>query len=43
MTIIVLKPYRRYGIGKQLLEKAIRDCKLADVKRIYLHVQCNNE
>jgi ribosomal protein S18 acetylase RimI-like enzyme len=23
MTITVLKPYRRYGIGKQLLDKAI--------------------
>jgi ribosomal protein S18 acetylase RimI-like enzyme len=26
MTITVLKPYRRYGIGSQLLEKAIEDC-----------------
>ena len=26
MTITVLKPYRRYGIGSTLLEKAIEDC-----------------
>lgn len=26
MTITVLKPYRRYGIGSQLLTQAIEDC-----------------
>jgi ribosomal protein S18 acetylase RimI-like enzyme len=26
MTITVLKPYQRYGIGSQLLEQAIKDC-----------------
>ena len=26
MTITILKPYRRYGIGSKLLEKAIKDC-----------------
>ena len=43
MTITVLKAYRRYGIGSQLLNKAIDDCKRSDVKRIYLHVLCSNE
>ena len=43
MTISVLTAYRRYGIGKQLLEKAISDCKRDDVKTIYLHVLQNNE
>jgi ribosomal protein S18 acetylase RimI-like enzyme len=43
MTITVLKAYRRYGIGTQLLNKAIEDCKREDVKRIYLHVLCSNE
>ena len=26
MTITVLKPYRRYGVGTKLLEKAIEEC-----------------
>ena len=26
MTITVLKPYRRYGVGSKLLEKAIDEC-----------------
>uniref|UniRef100_A0A7S3FXW6 N-acetyltransferase domain-containing protein n=1 Tax=Strombidium rassoulzadegani TaxID=1082188 RepID=A0A7S3FXW6_9SPIT len=43
MTITVLKAYRRYGIGTQLLKRAMIDCKAADVKRIYLHVLCSNE
>ena len=43
MTITVLKAYRRYGVGSQLLEKAIQDCRKEDVKRIYLHVLCSNE
>ena len=43
MTITVLKAYRRYGIGSQLLRKAIEDCKADDVKKIYLHVLCSNE
>ena len=43
MTITVLKPYRRYGIGTQLLEKAIEECKRDDVKKIYLHVHSGNQ
>ena len=43
MTITVLKAYRRYGIGSQLLEQAIDDCKKEDVKRIYLHVLESNK
>ena len=42
MTINVLKPYRRYQIGSQLLEKAIQDCTKGDVSKIYLHVHCSN-
>lgn len=44
MTITVLKPYRRYGIGSQLLERAIEDCaKKNGIKKMMLHVQCSNE
>ena len=44
MTITVLKPYRRYGIGSKLLEKAIEDCaKSKSIKSMYLHVQETNE
>ena len=43
MTISVLKPYRRYGIGSQLLDKAIQDCKKGEIKKIYLHVLQSNE
>lgn len=44
MTITVLKPYRRYGIGSQLLDKAVEDCaKSKKIKRMYLHVQEGNE
>ena len=44
MTITVLKPYRRYGIGSKLLQKAIEDCaKSKNIKRMYLHVQESNE
>lgn len=44
MTITVLKPYRRYGIGSQLLTKAIEDCtKAKKIKTMYLHVQDGNE
>jgi ribosomal protein S18 acetylase RimI-like enzyme len=44
MTITVLKPYRRYGIGSQLLAKAIEDCaKSRSIKRMTLHVQKGND
>ena len=42
MTITVLKAYRRYGIGSQLLQQALSDCKKEDVKRVYLHVLTSN-
>jgi ribosomal protein S18 acetylase RimI-like enzyme len=44
MTITVLKPYRRYGIGSKLLEKAIEECgKSRSVKKMTLHVQSGND
>ncbi len=44
MTITVLKPYRRYGIGSTLLEKAIEDCaRSKGVKKMTLHVQKGND
>jgi N-alpha-acetyltransferase 50 len=44
MTITVLKPYRRFGIGSNLLEKAIEDCaKAKNVGKMTLHVQKGNE
>ena len=42
MSISVLKPYRRYGIGTQLLNKAIEDCKKDGINKIYLHVLQSN-
>ena len=42
MSISVLKPYRRYGIGSQLLTKAITDCKKDNINKIYLHVLQSN-
>jgi N-alpha-acetyltransferase 50 len=39
MTITVLKPYRRYGIGSKLLEQAIEDCaKKHNINKMLLHV-----
>lgn len=44
MTITILKPYRRYGIGSMLLEKAIEECAQKNsIKKMMLHVQCSNE
>ena len=44
MTITVLKPYRRYGIGTQLLEKAQEECmRQRNVKRMRLHMQFGND
>ena len=44
MTITVLEPYRRYGLGSKLLEEAIKDYQQQpDLKSIFLDVQCNNQ
>ena len=44
MTITVLKPYRRYGIGSKLLEKAMEECvKGKSLKKMMLHVQKGND
>ena len=44
MTINVLKPYQRYGIGSKLLKQAIEDCVMKrEVKRMRLHVQAGND
>jgi len=43
MTINVIKAYRRYQIGSQLLDRAILDCTKGDVSKIYLHVHSSNQ
>ena len=44
MTITVLKPYRRYGVATQLLQRAIEDCmKARQVSEMTLHVQESNK
>lgn len=44
MTIGVLAPYRRLGMGKQLLEQVLKACsEQADCQEIYLHVQVGND
>ena len=44
MTITVLNPYRRFGIGSKLLEKAIEDCaRSKNVRKMTLHVQKGND
>jgi ribosomal protein S18 acetylase RimI-like enzyme len=44
MTITVLEPYRRFQIGSQLLEQALKDCVDSKrVRKVYLHVQSSNE
>merc|ERR1711976_1047417 len=44
MTLGVLTPYRRYGVGKKMLDWVIEKAKsLKDVSGIYLHVQTNND
>ena len=44
MTIGVLAPYRRLGIGAQLLKQTLEACeKAADCVEVYLHVQVGNE
>jgi len=44
MTLGVLAPYRKYGVGNQLLNHIIEHVKAAkNVNEIYLHVQINND
>lgn len=44
MTITVLKPYRRYGIGSKLLAQAVEDCaKSRQINKMTLHVQKGND
>lgn len=44
MTIGVLAPYRRLGMGKRLLEKVLESCNSQpDCAEIYLHVQVGND
>jgi ribosomal protein S18 acetylase RimI-like enzyme len=44
MTIGVLAPYRRLGIGGKLLEQTLEACsKAPDCEEIYLHVQVGND
>lgn len=44
MTIGVLAPYRRLGVGKRLLEQTLEACsKQSSCEEIYLHVQVGNE
>ena len=43
MTIGVLAPYRRLGIGRRLLQKVLESCSAQqDCVEIYLHVQVGN-
>ncbi|CAD6187382.1 unnamed protein product [Caenorhabditis auriculariae] len=43
MTLGTLAPYRRYGVGKLLLDHVFEHCeKDPSIKRICLHVQVNN-
>merc|ERR1712146_586949 len=44
MTIGVLAPYRRLGIGAKLLQQTLEACAKAgaDCEAIYLHVQVGN-
>jgi ribosomal protein S18 acetylase RimI-like enzyme len=44
MTLGVLAPYRRIGIGSKLLKKTLEQCKEdPNIVEVYLHVQTNNE
>ena len=44
MTIGVLAPYRRLGVGKRLLQKVLEACsQQPDCAEIYLHVQVGND
>ncbi|ORX50877.1 acyl-CoA N-acyltransferase [Hesseltinella vesiculosa] len=45
MTLGVLSPYRRLGLGKELLEHILKEVgnKEHDISKVYLHVQINND
>ena len=44
MTIGVLAPYRRLGIGARLLEQTLEACsKEPNCEEVYLHVQVGND
>jgi len=44
MTIGVLAPYRRIGIGRRLLQETLKACsEQPDCEEVYLHVQVSNE
>lgn len=44
MTIGVLAPYRRLGIGKRLLMQTLEACAgQPDCVEVYLHVQTSND
>ncbi|KAK9762078.1 N-alpha-acetyltransferase 50 [Basidiobolus ranarum] len=44
MTLGVLSPYRRCGLGSILLQHIFKECeKEENIQKIYLHVQTGNE
>ncbi|KAK9762815.1 N-alpha-acetyltransferase 50 [Basidiobolus ranarum] len=44
MTLGVLSPYRRCGLGAILLQHILKECeKEKNIRKIYLHVQTGNE
>ncbi|KAL2643976.1 hypothetical protein R1flu_011563 [Riccia fluitans] len=46
MTLGVLAPYRRMGIGSKLLRKTLEQCEQqteSPIMEVYLHVQTNND
>ncbi|KAK9480509.1 acyl-CoA N-acyltransferase [Lipomyces japonicus] len=42
MTLAVLAPYRRYGVGKQLIQHIEEEAKRTYVKEVYAHVWVEN-
>eukprot|EP00249_Psilotum_nudum_P004261 c17801_g1_i1 orf=427-951(-) len=44
MTLGILAPYRRLGIGSKLMENVLDLCaRTPEILEVYLHVQTNNE
>lgn len=44
LTFVVLEPYRKYGIGKQMMAQLEKDlAEKSDVVAIYLHMHVINE